>query len=143
MNLLLASIALVSVISLCSWWYCWRNVLSGQPNILSLRQVTLIMDRNLLDALYGKHGPGYIYTLNPHALRQIIRSRRLFVYGEMLADAVCFIGAWRYFGGMADFTLLPWFLAIAITYQALSVWYSLKLIRSWWHQIEEEMDNLR
>ena len=143
MSLLLASIALISAISLCSWWYCWQDVRGGRPNILSLRQVTLIMDRNLLDTLYGKHGQGYIYTLNKPALAQITRDRRLFVYKEMLADMLCFAGAYRYFIGSAMPDYFPIFLLLATTYQGLSIWYSISLVRRWWHQIEEEMDNLR
>lgn len=140
--MLIILVGCISVLSLGSWLYCWNDVQKGRPNILSLRQITLIMDRHRLDALYGKHGSGYIYELSKESLQQINRDRRMFVYSEMLADGCCFFGVYRYFTGTMDTSLLPLFMTLAIAYQSLSLWYSMTLVKRWWHQIAEEMSGL-
>ncbi|MGE0755332.1 MAG: hypothetical protein AB7L92_09280 [Alphaproteobacteria bacterium] len=131
----------MSAVSLCSWVYCWRDVLDGKPGILSLRQVTLIMDRHKLDEIFGRHGPGYVYELSPQAIALVKRNYSIFVYSEMAADILCFIGVYRFFTGDMSQAIVPMFTLVASMYQLVALWYSLRLVRQWWHQIEEEMDN--
>ena len=139
MTLFLIIIMVISVLSAASYWFCWQDILRGRPNILSLRQVTLIMDRNKLDAIFGKHQPGYVYALSPQMLAAVIRWRKFFVYSEVAAEMVCFFGAYRYLSGVSSPETLPLFVLLAMICQVIDIWMSFSLIRKYWHQIEEEM----
>ncbi len=135
-------IFLVSLLSLASNLYCWNDIKSGRPHIISLRQITLIMDRHVLNRIFGEPQPGYRYPLSPSVLTQFIRARRGYVYREMTADLLCMLAAWRYWTGMAPAALEAWFVLIAGLCQGISLVYSLWLVRKWGHQIHEEISDL-
>lgn len=139
MTIFLIGIILISILSAGSYWFCWQDILGGRPNILSMRQITLIMDRNKLDAIFGKHQPDYHYALSPEMLAALVRSRKFFVYSEMAAEVCCFIGAYRYLTGLASPDTLSLFVLLAVICQIIDVWMSISLIRKYWHQVEEEM----
>ncbi len=141
MMLLLACVMLVAFLSLCSYLYCWHDIRRGRPHILSLRQITLIMDRNRLDSIFGHHQKGYYYQLNPAALAMIVRSRRGFVFFEVLADTFCLWGSYRYLAGLASMQTVGLFVVLAAVCQGIDVWFSMRLVRAWWPQIQEEIDN--
>jgi hypothetical protein len=139
MTLFLIGIVLISILTAGSYWFCWQDILRGRPNVLSMRQITLIMDRNKLDAIFGRHQPDYHYALAPEVLAALVRSRKFFVYSEIAAEAVCFIGAYRYLTGVASPETLWLFVVLAVMCEGIDVWMSLSLIRKYWYQIEEEM----
>ncbi len=139
MTLFLIIIMLISVMTAGSYWFCWQDILRGRPHILSMRQVTLIMDRNRLDAVFGRHKEGYVYELSPQSLSALVKARRFFVYSEMTAEFVCFVGAYRYLNDMAAPEFVGLFVLLAGLCQGIDIWMSIRLIRRYWHQIEEEM----
>src|SRR5207237_13513 len=69
------------------------DIKSGKPHIISLRQITTIMDRDRLNHLFGTPQPGYRYRLSPEALHALLKSRRWFIYGEFGADILCLLDA--------------------------------------------------
>jgi len=138
--LLLLVVLLLSALSLASYVYCWRDVMRGHPHIISLRQITCIMDRHLLDIMFGRHEAGYRYTLSPHARRWFARQWGGYWLREVAADAVCIIGA-LYFWFMDDRPLMVSFLLLALTCQGINMVQSMWLVRRWRHQIIEELDD--
>lgn len=142
MTLLLIAIMGYALLSLASWWFCWRNVMGGRPHILSMRQITLIMDRERLDTLYGKHKPGYVYELNEAALGQIKRQHRGNMIKEMAADLLCLVGSYNYLMSDEPAGSMLTFAMFAGIYQMLTLWYSFKLVNPYWEQINEEMGGL-
>ncbi|MFO0388903.1 MAG: hypothetical protein ACK502_04185 [Alphaproteobacteria bacterium] len=139
MTLFLIVIVLISILTAGSYWFCWQDILRGRPNILSMRQITLIMDRNKLDAIFGRHQPDFYYTLTPEMLAALVRSRKFFVYSEIAAEVVCFIGAYRYLTGAASLETVWVFILLAAICEGIDIWMSITLIRKYWYQIEEEM----
>lgn len=137
---LLFVILVSGALSLVSYLYCWHDIKRGKPHIISLRQITGIMDRNRLDSLLGRHDGRYFYNLSPDVRTRLLNGRREFVYGECAADLVCMLGAGRYFSGAAAESTQGWFILIAGLCQAINFAYSTHLVRKWSHQIREEID---
>ncbi len=140
MMLFLVGIILISILSAGSYWFCWQDIKRGRPSILSMRQVTLIMDRKRLDAIFGRHQSDYTYQLSPEVLAALMRMRSFFVYSEIAAEVVCFVGAYRYLTGMASPDYAGIFIMLACCCQFIDIWMSVSLIRKYWHQVEEEMN---
>lgn len=141
MTLLLGLVFCAAGLSLLSYLYCWHDIQSGAPHIISLRQVTSIMDRERLNRLFGAPEPGYIYKLNPQRLKSFVRRHRYYIWRECAADLICMVGAWRYLAGDADPQGLPLFLLLATLCQGINILWSLYLVRKWAHQIKEELDD--
>lgn len=140
---LLATLLLLSALSLVSYLYCWADILGGRPHIISLRQITGIMDRHKLTDLLGAPEPGYYFALSPQQLGWLKRRFSLNFYREAATDLVCTLGAYRYLNGTADPALAGWFITLAGLCQGINFGYSLWLVRRYAHQIGEEMDDLR
>src|SRR5437868_5178985 len=85
-----------SALSLLSYVYCWQDIRTGRPHIISLRQITTIMDRNRLNQMFGPPEKGYYYMLSPEQLYGLIQSRRWFYVCECAADITCALGVWLY-----------------------------------------------
>ena len=134
------AIFLVSLLSLASYLYCVNDIRGGRPHIVSLRQVTLIMDRKRLSRLFGEPDAGFRYTLAPDTLAAFIKARQGYVYVEMAADLMCMLGAWRYMTGMAPAALEYWFVPLAALCQGVNLAYSMWLVWKWGSQIREEME---
>ena len=139
MTALLLTIFIVAALSLLSYAYCWRDIQGGRPHIISLRQITGIMDRHRLDAIFGAHGRGYCYEFPPALLRAFNRAWRGYCYREIAADGVCMLGAYRYMTGDAAADTVWWFVLLAGACQAINFGYSIHLVRRWSHQIREEI----
>jgi hypothetical protein len=140
---LLVIIFVAAALSLMSYLYCWQDIKTGRPHIITLRQITSIMDRHRLNAIFGNPEPGYFYTIPPETLAYLIRRYRGFYMRECIADAVCMLGSWRYMLHYADPAGLPLFLCLALACQGINILYSLWLIRKWRDQLREEMENPR
>ncbi len=138
---LLVAIFIFASLSLVSYVYCWADIKSGRPHILSLRQITNIMDRNRLNELFGKPEPGFFYKLSPEMLAKLIRMRQPFFLRECATDIVCIYGAWRFMTSEAPLLLLWLFVVLAMLCQAVNLLYSLILVKKWGGQIREEIDN--
>ncbi|MCE2926308.1 MAG: hypothetical protein LW823_01490 [Rickettsiales bacterium] len=139
MSGLLIMILIISAMSLASYVYCWRDIMQGNPHIISLRQITCIMDRNMLDMIFGKHEAGYRYLLSPYS-RKWFRTQWGFYYlRETAADWLCIIGA-LYFWFIPDHPLTLSFVLLAVCCQGINITQSVLLVRRWRHQILEELD---
>jgi len=138
---LLIAIFICAAMSMLSYIYCWQDVKSGRPHIISLRQVTSIMDRERLTRWLGPPQPGYFYALSPEQLQDIMRRRAWFIYAECALDGLCIFGAWWYSDSDAPESAVLGFLALAGLAQAVNLCYSFFLIRKWKHQLREELDN--
>ena len=143
MSVLLITIFCMSGLSLLSYVYCWQDIRRGHPHILSLRQITNIMDRNRLNLLFGNPEPGYYYDLSPVMLAFITRFCGLYYYCEIAADIVCIFGVYHFMTYGAHSPLAGWFVLLAATCQGINFLYSVWLIRRWGHQIREEMEDIR
>jgi hypothetical protein len=141
-GLLLVTIFFSSALSMISYFYCWHDIKTGHPHIISLRQITNIMDRNRLNEMFGKPNHGYRYHLEPAVVRALVRSRQFFFHSEVAADSTCMVGAYLYLTDQLEMTNIGWFLLLGVICQAINVGYSIWLVRKWSHQIKEEMDNL-
>jgi len=138
---LLILIFIAAAMSLVSYVYCWQDIKGGRPHIVSLRQITGIMDRNRLNRRFGIPETGYYYPLSPEQMQDLLRSRAWFFYGECTADAVCLLGVWLYMNGQGDSDFLWWFIALAGICQIINVGFSLWLVHKWREQIREEIEN--
>jgi hypothetical protein len=136
---MMTMVFLIALVSLGSTVYCWNDIQRGHPRILSLRQITLIMDREALNRLFGKPDANFRYTLSPEMLAALLRSRSWYVYSEMAADMLCLYGASRYLNGVAPPSLAATFVLLAVLCQAVNIVYSLWLVHKWGWQIREEM----
>lgn len=136
------TVFLIATLSLASYLYCWNDVRRGRPHILSLRQVTLIMDREALNRLFGAPGPGYRYVLSAENVAAIARSRRVYVYSEIALDAICMLAAWSVVTHQALPALEDWLVLLAGLAQAINLAYSMWLIRKWGWQIREEIEDI-
>ena len=140
-EIFLIAIFIASALSLVSYVYCWNDIKSGRPHIITLRQITSIMDRNRLNAIYGAPEPGYYYRLSPETVAIICARYRGFYLRECAADLVCMLGVWRAMQGAAHPSGQTLFIALAFTCQAINILYSLWLVRKWRDQLREEMEN--
>jgi hypothetical protein len=135
----LMMIALASALSLLSYSYCWHDIKTGHPHIISLRQMTNVMDRNRLNNLFGRHDNRYRYHLSPPMLKSFIKNRQWFYHSEMTADAVCLAGAYLYLNADVSAASVGWFILLAGACQVINFAYSIWLVRKWAHQIREEL----
>ncbi len=140
MSALLLLVLLVSALSLASYIYCWRDIMGGRPHIISLRQITCIMDRHLLDVMFGKHEPDYRYALSPSTRRWFVRQWGLYYLREIAADWLCILGAF-YFWFMQPHPLTLSFILLALCCQGINIVQSVWLVQRWRHQIMEELDD--
>ena len=139
-ELLLAAIFITAGLSLLSYIYCWQDIKSGRPHIITLRQITSIMDRHRLNAMFGSPQPGYYYPIPDTILKPMLAYYRSFYLSECLADSLCMLGAWRYMQHK-DAQGQALFISLAFTCQAVNIIYSIWLIRKWGHQLREEFEN--
>ena len=140
MDALVLAIFVSAALSLLSYAYCWHDIRMGRPHIISLRQITGIMDRNRLNALFGKPEPGYYYKLSPTQLYGLIRKRRWFYITECTADSTCILGAWMAItGGMVEENI-GFFIILAGTCQGINLIYSIWVVRKWHSQLREEIE---
>ena len=130
-----------AALSLLSYLYCWQDIQRGRPHIISLRQITTIMDRNRLNQMFGSPGPGYYYTLSPPQLLALVRWKQWFFYLECTADTACLLGVWLYMTGNGLQNSVGWFIVLAGLCQGINLAYSIWLIRKWSFQIREEIEN--
>lgn len=140
-SFLLVSIFLAAALSLLSYLYCWWDIQSGSPHIISLRQITNIMDRHLLDRIFGAHKEGYVYELSPQKLAFIRLVWGGYYYRELAADTICMIGAYYYMTQAAAPAFVLLFIVLATTCQAINFVFSIRLVRRWKHQIREELED--
>jgi hypothetical protein len=138
---LLILIFISAALSLFSYWYCWRDMAAGRPHIISLRQITGVMDRTRLDAYFGKHQSGYHYALSPQQVAGIVSRRRSFLFGECMLEGLCIFGAWWFATIAQGSSLVVPFMMLAGMCQAINLLYSFVLMRKWQHQIYEELEN--
>ena len=142
-ELLMVLIFLSAGLSLVSYVYCWQDITSGRPHILALRQITSIMDRNRLNAIYGQPEPGFYYPLSPQTVAQLTSRYRWFYMRECAAEAVCMLGVWRFMVGSGAPELQGLFVVLALLCQGVNFIYSLWLIRKWRDQLQEEIQQRR
>lgn len=142
-GIVLGAIFIIAALSFLSYLYCWNDIQGGRPHIISLRQITNIMDRNVLDLLFGPHEPGYYYALSTEKLAIFRRAWGKYFYREITADGLCMLGAYRYMTGAAPGEWMGVFILLAALCQGINVYYSLRLVRQWAHQIREELDDWR
>jgi hypothetical protein len=140
-GILLLIIFVFAGLSLVSYLYCWADIKGGNPHILSLRQITNVMDREKLNRMFGDPLPGYFYKLEPAAVTQLMARRQWYFYRECATDAICVLGAWRYMVIDAHPVALRYFLLLAFACQALNLVYSIILVKKWGYQIREEIEN--
>ncbi len=124
-----------------SYVYCWQDIKSGRPHIITLRQITSIMDRHRLNAMFGQPAPGYYYPIPSEKLLPMLNRYRGFYIRECAADLVCMLGAWRYIASSTNPGTQSLFILLAGTCQAINILYSIWLIRKWADQLREEMEN--
>lgn len=141
MGFLLVAIFCSASLSLISYIYCWNDIRGGRPHIISLRQITAIMDRNQLNRLYGKPEPGYYYVLSPAQRTGLIQSCRWFYTRECAADITCIIGVWLYMTRAIANNNILLFILLASLCQMINLVYSLCLISKWRDQLREEIEN--
>lgn len=141
MQFLLFSIFVAASLSLVSYVYCWNDIRSGHPHIISLRQITSIMDRHQLNQRFGMHEAGYYYTLTPEQVFALVRRYRLFYMLECIADAVCIFGVWMATTGQMKEDNIPLFISLSGLCQAINLVYSVWVIRKWHLQLQEEIEN--
>lgn len=140
-EILLVIIFIAAALSMMSYIYCWQDIKSGRPHIITLRQITSVMDRHVLNQIFGHPEPGYYYTLPPERASALLRRYRLFYLGELTADTVCMLGVWRYMQGLAHPDGQTAFILLGLACQGVNIIYSLWLVRKWRDQLREEMDN--
>ena len=138
---LLLAIFCSASLSLISYVYCWHDIRGGRPHILSMRQITSIMDRNRLNHIFGQPEPGYYYALSPVQLYEIIQNRRWFYTSECAADITCLLGVWLYMTGTLEDENALLFVLLAGTCQLINLAYSICLISKWRSQLREEIEN--
>jgi hypothetical protein len=141
MEFMMVAIFCSASLSLVSYMYCWQDIRAGRPHILSLRQITGIMDRHCLTRLLGTPRPGYYFELSPMQRAVILRSRRLFYLRECAADLTCLAGVWLYMTGRLAPDYAPLFVALATACQLVNLLYSFCLISKWGVQLREEIEN--
>lgn len=141
-EIFLITIFMAAATSLISYIYCWHDIKTGRPHIISLRQITNIMDRNRLTALFGKPEPGYYYVLSPQMLVAFTRKYQTSYYSEVGADTMCLIGSYMYMTGQLAADRVWWFIALAGFCQVVNFCYSIMLVRRWAHQFREEMNDI-
>lgn len=134
------AVFLIATLSLASYLYCWNDIRRGHPHILSLRQITLVMDREALNRMFGAPDARYRYALAPEALAGVIRARRFYAYSEMAIDAVCALAMWSVVTHRALPVFEDWLVLLAGLAQGINLAYSLWLVRKWGWQIREEME---
>jgi hypothetical protein len=139
-GMLLTLIFLSATLSLVSYSYCWHDIKTGRPHIISLRQITTIMDRHRLNAMFGPPGAGYRYKLSPQMLRTLVKGRIFYFYSETAADCVCLVGSYLYLTKQVQASV-GWFILLAVICQAVNVAHSILLVRKWSHQIKEELED--
>lgn len=139
--ILLLSIFMLASVSLMSYLYCWTDIRGGKPHILSLRQVTCIMDRAQINQRFGMPDKGYRYKLTPLQLKAFMGRYQYSFYRECATDLVCALGAWRFLTRDASSQLLWGFIVLGLICQGAYLAYSVTLVRKWGHQIREEIDN--
>lgn len=139
-ELLLVLIFISAGLSLVSYVYCWQDITSARPHILALRQITSIMDRNRLNALFGQPQPGFYYALKPEQVKALTSRFRGFYLRECAAEIVCMAGVWRYMAGYASPAGQGAFIVLAIICQGINFIYSMWLIRKWRDQLQEELE---
>lgn len=137
---LLILIFLFAACSFVSFVYCWLDIRAGKPYILSLRQITGIMDRNIINSLYGMPQKGFVYPLSPQDIRHILNTRRMYFYRECLADSLCIFGAWRFMTQDASAVIIVLFLLLGGLCQGLNMLYSYQVLQRWGDQIREELE---
>jgi len=140
-ELLLLLIFIIAALSCVSYLYCWHDIKSGRPHIITLRQITGIMDRNRLNSIYGPPQTGYYYPLAADTIRILLNHYRTFYICECAADAVCMLGVWRYMQQLAHPAGLALFIILALTCQGVNIIYSLWLVHKWRDQLREELEN--
>jgi len=138
---LLIVIFISAALSLLSYIHCWQDICRGRPHIISLRQITSVMDREWLNRRFGAHEPGYYYKLSPAQIQDIVRKHGWFFYCECAMDTVCLFGAWWFSIGLGSGDMALLFILLAGAGQGLNVAYSFWLMRKWKHQIREEIEN--
>lgn len=140
-SVLLITIFIISALSLISYVYCWQDIKTGRPHIITLRQITSIMDRKQLNILFGPPEPGYYYKLLPEMVTYLQNTYRLYYIRECAADIVCMAGVWRYMHAPDSAPGQIIFILLALTCQGINIIYSLWLVRKWRDQLREEMEN--
>jgi hypothetical protein len=139
MLLCLAIIALLAALSLVANIHAWRDIQAGNPYILSLRQVTRIMDRARLQALFGQCDARYLFTLSAHQRKVVVRLWGLPMALDMAGDVACMAGVY-YYGVIQPPGEAHWFfISFALWYQSLGFWDSWRQVKAWRHQIDEEL----
>ena len=138
---LLIVIFICAALSLLSYIHCWQDIRGGRPHIISLRQITSVMDRERINQWFGAPARGYYYKLSPEQLQSILRRRGWFFYTECAVDIVCLFGTWWFATGMGSAEMVWPFILLAGICQGVNLVYSFWLMRKWQHQIHEEMDN--
>ncbi len=141
MEFLLLSIFCSASLSLLSYVYCWHDIRGGRPHILSLRQITTIMDRNRLNHMFGKPETGYYYVLKQAQREAVIRKWRWFYIRECTADITCIVGVWLYMTGTLQDENIVLFSVLASVCQMINLVYSFCLINKWQFQLREEIDS--
>ncbi len=137
---LLAIIVCSALFSLISYVYCWHDIRTGRPHIISLRQITSIMDRNRLNDLFGRHVTGYYYELTQTQLTHLIQIRRWFYISECSADALCIVAAWFALTGVTNPENTPLIVVLTGLCQGINLVYSFWLISKWHPQLREEIE---
>ena len=138
---LLVGIFISAALSLLSYLYCWQDIKGGNPHIISLRQITSVMDRERLNRYFGPPMPGYYYTLTPQQVQGVVWRRFWFVSLECALDVTCLLGAW-WFSHNGDHVLFVYgFICLGGLCQGLNFAHSFWLMRKWQHQLREEIEN--
>jgi hypothetical protein len=137
--ILLLIVLVVSLLSFASYMYCWRDIMTGNPHILSLRQMTTIMDRHVLNLIFGAHEKDYRYWLSPTGLIWFRKQWSGYYYREIAADALCAIGALYFLSKNTPQEVTTAFLLLAITCQGITIYSAVIQVKRWRHQIEEEL----
>lgn len=141
MAFLLIVIFITAALSLLSYVYCWNDIKGGRPHIISLRQITNVMDRDEINRMFGEPEPGYFYPLAPSQITKLLAARRWYYWCECAADSACLLGAWYFYMSGQDGTDVWIFLGLASLCQGINLAWSAWLIRKWRHQIREEIEN--
>lgn len=139
-SVLLVTIFILAALSFLSYVYCWQDIKTARPHIITLRQITSIMDRHRLNALFGAPEPGYYYALAPQTVAALLSRYRGYYLRECAADLTCMLGVWRYMQGGAA-TAPALFIVLGLTCQGINIVYSLWLVHIWRDQLREELEN--
>ena len=141
MQFLLVLIFISGALSLLSYIFCWQDIAAGRPHIISLRQITSIMDRKRLNAHFGAPKRGFYYQLTPVQVEGILWRQRGYMIAECSLDGLCVLGSWWFASGLGSQELELPFIGAAGLSQLLNVLYSFFLLRKWQHQMQEELEN--